>query len=208
MLFGKKEDKKKLPDLPPLKAQFRIEQNTNSYDETESMEPHSLPSFPDSPTYNEFSQAAIKDAVGVPEEELPPLPPSPQNKIKTIEMREWSPTLPPHEDEDGKFHLSDSPPEYEEDEEIIPPPKQIITKKFREVSKSTPDIFVRIDKFNLARKSLSQAQETLEQIDELIKKIRETKLREDHELSSWEQDMMNVKARIKEVSENIFEKLE
>jgi len=53
-----------------------------------------------------------------------------------------------------------------------------------------------------------KARETLEDIDELIKKIRETKLREDQEISSWENDVLHVKTRIKEVSENIFEKLE
>ncbi len=51
-----------------------------------------------------------------------------------------------------------------------------------------------------------KVQEKMEDIDELVKKIREVKMREEQELGSWENDLINIKSRIKDVSENIFEK--
>lgn len=197
MLFGKKEDKNKLPDLPSPKGNYGMNDN-------------SLPSFPDSPTQRGFSQSAIKDAVASPNMHTGP---------RTVEMKEWSPAGPAFDDEDD-MPLPDTPParmefphrqEMEEmDEEEMPitkraPPKPQMMKPKMEMKN---DVFVRIDKFNHARRALDKAQESLEQIDELVKKIRETKLKEDQELSSWENDILHVKARIKEVTETVFEKLE
>ena len=45
-------------------------------------------------------------------------------------------------------------------------------------------------------------------MDELLKKIREIKLREEQELTTWEKEINNAKSRIKDVHENIFEKIE
>ena len=67
---------------------------------------------------------------------------------------------------------------------------------------------MKIDKFHSAKKTLAAIESKVDEIDEMLKRIRETKLREDQELSSWDSELMHVKARIKEVSENIFEKLE
>ena len=68
------------------------------------------------------------------------------------------------------------------------------------------DIFIRIDKFHSAKKSLFELQTKLEEIDQMIKKIRDIKMREEQELSSWEADLTHVKARIQDISTNIFEK--
>ena len=70
------------------------------------------------------------------------------------------------------------------------------------------DVFVRIDKFHSARRALRGANNSLKEISELMKKIREVKLREEQELAAWERDVANVKARIRDVTENIFEKVE
>lgn len=70
------------------------------------------------------------------------------------------------------------------------------------------DVFVKIDKFHTARKSLTLAQQEIENVSDLLKKIRETKLREEQELSAWEKDIANAKSRVQEVSSNIFEKVE
>ncbi|MBU0906707.1 MAG: hypothetical protein KKD18_02905 [Nanoarchaeota archaeon] len=70
------------------------------------------------------------------------------------------------------------------------------------------DVFVRIDKFHSARKSLSEIQNRLDDIDELIRRIKDTKLKEEQELAGWERDLMQVKSRIQTVTENIFEKVE
>ncbi|MBS3099245.1 hypothetical protein J4462_03465 [Candidatus Pacearchaeota archaeon] len=52
------------------------------------------------------------------------------------------------------------------------------------------DVFVKIDKFHSAKKTLRDVGNSLEEIDSLIKKIREVKLREEQEISSWEKDVI------------------
>ena len=70
------------------------------------------------------------------------------------------------------------------------------------------DVFVRLDKFHSAKKSLSEITNDLEDVNEMLKKIRETKLREEQELASWERDILQAKARLENVSDNIFRKSE
>ena len=70
------------------------------------------------------------------------------------------------------------------------------------------DIFVKINKFNSAKKSLAEIAGKIEEIDETLRKIKETKMREEQELSSWEKEIALLKAHIRNVEENIFEKLE
>ncbi len=188
MLWDKKEDKSKLPDLPPLKTSF-LPPETEDEDDLE-VEKHKLPSFPDSLSSKGFSQSAIKDAVNVEEhseepepESLPEFPSqeisSEGKRFKTIEMKEWSPT-----------------PQIEK----IRPEKYSVPKK--------SDIFVKIDKFRSAKKSLFDVKQGLEEIDSILRKIRETKLREEQELESWEREITAAKDKIKSVNEEIFEKVE
>ena len=63
MFFKKKEENFGLPDLPPERNSF-MNRNIEPPEEDEATENHALPSFPDSPTHNKFSQAMIKEAVG------------------------------------------------------------------------------------------------------------------------------------------------
>ncbi len=70
------------------------------------------------------------------------------------------------------------------------------------------DIFVKIEKFHAAQKSLQDAQEKVEEIEAHLKKLKEISAREELQLSSWEKEIEAVKAKIKEVSKNIFEKVE
>ena len=187
MLWDKKEDKSKLPDLPPLKTSF-LPPETEDEDDLE-VEKHKLPSFPDSLSSKGFSQSAIKEAVNVeehseePEERLPEFPdheiPSEEKRFKTIEMKEWSPT---------------------------PQIEKIRSEKYNVLK--TSDIFVKIDKFRSAKKSLFDVKQGLEEIDSILRKIRETKLREEQELEAWEREITAAKDKIKNVNEEIFEKVE
>ena len=68
-------------------------------------------------------------------------------------------------------------------------------------------VFVKIDKYNAARKALSTAQVKIAEIDKMLKKIREARLREEQELTAWEKEVENAKARIEEAGKNLFDKL-
>lgn len=220
MFWNKKEEKRSLPDLPPLKMPFISslsappEQHSEEAHEDSSSsltERHNLPSFPDSLIEKGFSQAAIKDAIshGADSEEPEIVNQLEPKKFKTIEMNE--------QDSPKPFHPSATtfPSQNTRSSSLlIGPPPSLELEMNRPVSSVFPpaqkgsDIFIKIDKFNSSRKALSSAQEQLEHIVSLLKKIREIKMREEQELAAWEKEMANVKARIKDINENIFEKLE
>ena len=197
MFWNKKEEKKSLPDLPEVN--FHLSTNMPKLpEEKESLEKNALPSFPDSPIKSGFSQAAIKDAISAKndededgekfEDEINPV----QNdkKFKTIEIQDWS---------QKKEQSSQMYNRIEEHKQIpFPPPTFFSTQKQQE-------IYVKIDKFHLAKNSLETIGQKLDEIDNLLKKIRETKLREEQELAIWEKEISSAKSRIQDVRENIFE---
>jgi len=201
----KKEDHSALPDLPEQDALLSPPEFPDRHYESENEEEerHSLPSFPDTLSNNGFSQAAIKDAVNPSEfDEKSEFPEPPKHheyhepsepRGQTIEMEEWQPSQ--------STTLEEPPFRPEPSEEFKPSLPQSTSGK-------NSDVFVKIDKFRAARKSLKTSQDTIEEISSLLNKIRETKMREEQELASWERDIENTKARIKEVTDNIFEKVE
>lgn len=194
MLFEKKGDKSKLPDLPMPRHSF------DSYPgrllpPREEEERHSLPAFPDSPTHNSFSQAVIKDAVEE-DDDLRELPSNRSEKI--VEMEEWNPE-------------SRETEEIEDEIEEFPRPSSGNIREPRYIRENTGmdrDIFVKIDKFRNAKKSLDEVKGRLEEVEDLLRKIREAKLREEQELTNWEREITQVKSRIKDVTDNIFSKVE
>ncbi len=205
-MFWDKKEEKRLPDLPPLnigpnRAMFNKVENEEGEMPNEK---HNLPSFPDSPMNKGFSQAAIKDAVSTEEikEEAMQEFPNPEQKFKTIEMEEWNPS--------PSFKLP-NPPEARKTSDALlasmrTPPEQIA--QYQRTQPKNLDIFVKIEKFYSVKKALDATKNSLTEIDELLNRIRETKLREEQELSVWEKEMNAIKARIQDVTENIFEKVE
>ena len=219
MLWGKKEEKGTLPDLPPLrKSNFEIGQQHNreialpredeSVDE-ELPQKQGFPSFPDSMNEKGFSQAAIKDAVDSdygdenfsvekkPAEMAPMkyLDSHTSQKYKAVEMEEWTPSNTDRQSFETKL------PE---------PPIVDFSRAIPEIQRTqkNADIFVKLDKFYSARKALIEAQQKMGDVDELLKRIRENKMREEQELIAWEKELMNVKARINDVNVTIFEKVD
>tara|TARA_Y100000310_G_scaffold345322_1_gene463777 strand:- start:6436 stop:6993 length:558 start_codon:yes stop_codon:yes gene_type:complete len=185
MLHKKEEDKSRLPDLPY--QEMDSPPNLSEQEDELDIEKHSLPTFPDTPTHNKFSEIAIKDAVSPEEHELPPLPDFPEHqdeqddKFKTIEMKEWA----PH-----------------------PKLKEIKAEGISSSSPKSKDLFIKIDKFHSAKKALYSVRENLEEIESLLSKIRETKQREEQELNSWENEVTTAKSHIQKVTEDIFEKVD
>lgn len=198
------------PELPkPIDLPETEEDSSDSEDLSASdIERHSLPSFPDSPIKKGFSQSAIKEAVNPehmgPEEKeefpLPELPHYEDRRFKTTELEEDHKPLPTITKEIPNKEFRPMklglPPVRPQVPEFVPKP----TEK--------ADIFIRIDKFKAARRSLSEIKLKVDDVESLLRKIRETKLREEQELSGWESDLNAIKAKIKDVTQNIFEKTE
>ncbi|MBX4196367.1 hypothetical protein KW805_02150 [Candidatus Pacearchaeota archaeon] len=199
MFWDKKDERKSLPDLPPLKImqQSGVEIRPIPSEDDEPVEKHNLPSFPDSPMRQGFSQAAIKDAVDAEAEEDS----SDQRQFKTVEMEEWS-ANPPSTFEPKQ----EAREEREEREEQMEEPEPLPT--FQKPTQRNQDVFIKIEKFHSARRSLEDTKEKLKAIDDLLKKIREIKMREEQELAGWEKELLGIKSRVQDVNQNIFEKLE
>jgi len=234
MFFKKKEVKPGLPDLPPMANDgFKLssvrdekkgilevrpdkieEEGTHlgalsvNNEDDSSDEKHNLPSFPDSAMKKGFSQSAIKEAINDykddKEDELPILPESKNVKFRMVETED-------HHDfkavDSGKWYSPSSMP-------IEPPEEHVIKKEIKpsvsrtvEIKDKDKDIYVKLEKYRNARKSLGDIESRLLEIDDLLKRIRETKLREEQELSAWEGEIISLKGKLKEVTENIFEKV-
>lgn len=202
MFWKKKEDEKQtLPDLPPTRPVFNAMPLPPEKPEAREMpEKHALPTFPSSSTDSKFSEAAIKEAVE-------------ENEKPEEEKADVFPE-PPEEEEKAAVPITKFPekpvkrplPVIQELKENQSPPRRI--KEFTPGAQKSEDIYVKIDKFHSARKSLTAARQKLHEIDDLLRKIRETKLREEQELHSWEKEIEEVKAKIEDVTNNIFEKVE
>lgn len=242
MFWDKKEEKKALPDLPPLQSPFNknlpaAQEQVEQDDDLESAEKHPLPSFPDSPLNKGFSQAAIKDAVSSQtiKDDLETagsvLPTA--KEFRTVEMEETKAASPsiasiqksissqivqqPEEkdnilsqDLEQKTAFPLGPPPIQTIKPLSLPPQQLPLSpiSFPRPASKNQDLFVKIEKFQTARRALQSTQDHLEQIEFILKKIRETKLKEEQELAGWEKDLSLAKSRIQEVTENIFEKLD
>ena len=197
MLWNKKKkgDKGGLPDLPaepkaaPSMADYRSAPNLQKFDNFKHNEDEirALPSFPDSPAKKDFTQSTIKEAVTPLKEDLPELSkiPSSMEKPKTIEMEEWKPKQP--------MQTLQAIP-------ALPTMRDPVKKSI-----GTKPIFVKLEKFQSERDSLEIVKEKLDEVDELLRTIREVKMKEDQELSSWEKEIESIKARINSVSSEIFE---
>ena len=224
MFWNKKEDKKLLPDLPPYKSPTLINTKeghdssthlNDEFDEEHFSEKHELPSFPDSLNDKGFSQAAIKDAIGSDsEEDFEKTFPKNVEKFKTVEMEEWAPSIKGGESDSHRMVMEENPPIIKSTSARLeePPSLSAFNNAEKEIFRGggvrNNDIFVKLDKFYSARKSLVDAQQKLEDIDALLRKIREIKMREEQELNSWEKEIMDIKTRINDVALNLFEKVE
>ncbi len=214
MFWKKKEDGKTLPDLPSPRTppglfseMPRPRPTFPEPEENESFEPDTLPSFPDAPTHNKFTEAIIKNIETnkkpKQEEAIPPPPDNNETpeKTKVIEMEEWYPAP----------NLSRSPstriPSNEQSNQSV---SSDITR-IQETNMppfQQSDVYIRLEKFRSARRALSDARSKLEEIDVLMKKIREVKIREEQELAAWERELVQIKARIDDINTNIFEKVD
>lgn len=228
MLFGKKENKAQLPDLPPLPPLPKDQSASNGLP--------AFPDSPEKRQTSEGMGSMIQPP-GRRDAFLNGPQPAEEKKIKVVEMNEWRPQTQRYEsamkddvesDEDeelpelpGLPRISES--EVEEREmptkprelAYLPAPKKMyvqnkptISPRMQSQPQQNADVFVRIDKFHTARKSLGEIQNKLNDIDELIRRIRDTKMKEEQELAGWEKDLMQIKERVQTVSENIFEKVE
>ncbi|MEK6888530.1 MAG: hypothetical protein AABW80_00295 [Nanoarchaeota archaeon] len=185
MFWNKKDKGPDLPDLPPMRPSFTTESFKIKMDKPESFN-SGLPSFPDLSSDNLPAQNSMKDSFDSSEHEEIPLKEI-SRPFKTMEIPEIS------------------MPKSQESKPLPPPPTFQYTPI---VQQQKNDIFVKIEKFQTARKSLSSATEKVSEIESLLRKIREVRMREEQELTAWEKEISDTKAKIETVTRNLFDKVE
>lgn len=190
MFWDKKNSDGDLPDLPndDTPPSMKDYDSHPSYEGPEDDEHiHSLPVFPNSDNHEKFNQKVIKDAVeNLEEQEDEDLP-----EIHSDEEMQEPPPIP-------------RSPKVVELREWRPTPQNIPQRPQLDLQEKP--IYIKLNKFKEARESLEIAKIKLSEIDELLHTIKEVKIKEDQELSNWENEIESIKARIETVNSEIFDR--
>lgn len=87
----------------------------------------------------------------------------------------------------------------------IPPKLPAARKRFTGIEKP---IFVKIEKFKDSIEDLSEIKEKLRSASLFLQKIKEIRHREDQELTEWEKDLENLKAKLENIDRKLFSDVE
>jgi hypothetical protein len=204
---GKKETIPSLPDLPKLPSIPNFGEQIGELPQ--------LPSFPKTTIGDKFSQDIIKKAVDGKKEEGREISEDDFSEEKGQRIQEslqkQSQYGPPR-----SFIRKNFPSELEVEKEDTgyEPPRSITNREIpegfeeagRKIKEAEP-IFVRIDKFEESRRIFEKTKEQISEIERALNKIKAIKQEEDKELSSWEQEILNIKNKISQVEKDIFSKI-
>ncbi|MFA5061315.1 MAG: hypothetical protein WC494_03300 [Candidatus Pacearchaeota archaeon] len=227
-LFKKKE---KVPEIPlaPSLPDVSVESNLSSAGEYEVPELPSIPSNSKNEGLNqEIVKSAISDNFSPKEEEVikdggtnkvspPPVLESP--KVVSI------PSIPGKssimdESSSGAIPQAPKKPLPKPTPPIYTKPKiqpktiqqKPITPHFNVpvTSKACLDaepVFIRIDKFQLARKNIEQMKTKIKEMEGIISKINQVKLKEEEEIKGWLEEVEKLKARLSEIDSDVFSQI-
>ncbi len=185
-LFHKKE---KVPEIPPAP-------NLSGLPELPKEKASELPSLPKG-LGQKASNAMVKSAVN------------------DLDL--------PHEPEDG---IQELPKDFKFEESVMKPPvvemipslpkqeiKKIETKSFDSneslpsTGRSSQDpIFVRIDKYQEAKKELQEINKGIKSVEAVLGKLNEIKSREDKEVGQISESLSSIKTRLTTIDSNVFKK--
>lgn len=229
-LFSKKE---KVPEIPPAPEFPNLPEITSKAPEKpEPIKHQELPSLPNTSFGQELNSEMVKSAVTDHDGGIPPKQSRIESPPRKIELKEESLESPiissPPQDSFEEFPIqSFSPQKINEEpspqfqnhtEPRIPsimerPPKRKTLELSRtnlepeSKTKQEEPIFVRIDKFQNAKKDFKEIQKKIKQIELTLRKVQEEKLKEDKEVSSWIENLEKVKSRLNEIDSEIFSKV-
>jgi hypothetical protein len=80
-------------------------------------------------------------------------------------------------------------------------PSQTVKKDFNET------IFVRIDKFNSAKRDVDEIGRDMKQIENVLEKIMDVKMKEDEEISELNKNIEEIKIRLGRIDNEIFNRI-
>jgi len=188
-LFKKRDKKKKkesaeLPELPRISKLPELPK-LKGFD-SESKLPQ-LPSYPSTELGNKFSQHTIKEAVTGGKEDRTGADEFVKEQMMPHDLKiKPLPNL-----------MAEMPPKFEK----IVPHKRMRTKQ-------KGPVFIRIDKFEESLDIFEEIKEKISGMESLLQEIKETKAKEENELSAWEAEIQTIKNQTEKVERDIFSKIE
>lgn len=199
-----------LPDVPPGLPE--IETRPLIKPGTEPKLPEELPQLP----YDEaedFDREAIKQAINEPEispihSRMPtparvsaprrmPVYPAP---IMPVSSRTLKPSMSSERKIEPDFDFESS-----RTLELTPSRMSLASTK---MTKKIEPVFVRLDKFQMTIQTFEEIKAKIEEIEDVLRKTSEIKIKEEQELSEWEREIQVIKSRIELIDRNVFNKLD
>lgn len=185
---NKKENKKDLSNLPDLPELPNLPEASQQLTKSVMNSPESfpsLPSFPNSDTANRMSREVIKSSLATEPSKKPYT-----QEIESPGRERWIEERGGEESSGGEFDVSSL--------------SQLPAARVQEKS----PIFVRIDRFQAAAKTLNEIRRQIASIESALSDIRKIKSNEEQELAGWEHEVLDIKAKIDSVDKTLFSKLE
>ena len=168
----------KLPALPEVPAASEVPE---------------LPSIPASSQNDNLNQEMVKSAVGEASSEVEPA--IPEAPVTPIE--------PPAFNDSGEANGAPMGDATDAQSPIPEPPTEEAEAPV-EGPKVIEPIFVRIDKFQDAKESLSRVQDKTKEMKDILRKLNEVRRKEEEEISGWDEELEKLKSMLSEVESEIF----
>lgn len=81
-------------------------------------------------------------------------------------------------------------------------------ESFKTSAKELNPVYIRLDKFNKTIEIFDEIKEKVIEIEKLLKKTREIKMKEEEELEEWEKEIQVIKLRLDSIDKELFEKFD
>lgn len=190
-------------------------------DENSFKEESLLPELPDYKEELDFSQKIPDEMKKLPKIEIDELSPisEPETK-KEIYQREIKSAINSNNDfknEMQKSRFESEPTIRSIDDsslQSISKEKPIHLKQkttpgfFKPSTKDLKSIYVKLDKFNEAIETFEEIRDKVIEIEQLLKRTKEIKMKEEQELEAWEREIQIIKSRIDEIDKDLFGKFD
>jgi len=202
--FKKKEEQtieEEIPELPelPNPDEFSLPDLPNTSFNLDAKNMPQLPQLPELKTEGIIHPEVIKQEVMKPRKEMQ------KSQFRPVETRQrQEPQFRPVETRQRQEpQLIRERQEIHEEPQEMPEitPTPIITK-------NSEPIYVRLDKFETSLHSIQEIKRKITEVENILKKTKEIKQKEEQELEIWEKEIHIIKSRVDAIDKTIFNKLD
>lgn len=199
---NKEEKIPKLPSLPTMQGNRpqNLEQQNQYYDQSLE-EPNPLPEYPNSNIGSEMNQNTVKEAVTDQPQEYDE---SGQYDNYEQGSYEQEPITQEYDESEQYDNYEQEPiQQYEEPQEQTPMQTVPAIRKQKSTTRNEP-LYIQLDKFEHTIASFDQIKLQISEIEALLKHIKETRKKEEENLSNWEAEIEQIRAKLEKIDKDIF----